>query len=174
MEIRTTAIADCRLLILDRFQDTRGVFAELYRAGRYAPSELAPAWRQINCSTSRKNVVRGIHAAPFAKLISCVHGRVFDVVVDLRPASPTYKRWVGQELTPENGLQVYVPPGCGHGFMALEDDSIVVYAQSGEYDPKIERTVHWQDEQIGIQWPAAAEYILSPRDREAPGLPAQQ
>lgn len=166
MEVIQTAIADCLVLVLNRHADDRGSLTELFRSSRYQAHGLSTPWTQINCSTSRKNVVRGIHSAPFAKLVTCVHGRVFDVVVDLRPGSGTYGRWIGEELSPANGRQVYVPPSCGHGFMALENESIVVYAQTGEYDPKIERTVNWRDPKIGIVWPAAEEYILSPRDHD--------
>lgn len=167
MDVIRKAIADCMVVVLDRHTDARGELTELFRASRYSAHGLTTPWTQINCSTSRKNVVRGIHIAPFAKLVSCIHGRVFDVVVDLRPASPSYRRWISEELSPANGRQIYVPPGCGHAFMALEPDSTVVYAQTGEYDPKVERTVHWRDPEIGIVWPVADEYILSPRDKDS-------
>ena len=170
MQVTPTSIQDCWLLLLDRHADDRGSLTELYRESRYAPHNLVGPWQQINCSCSRQNTVRGIHAAPFAKLVSCVAGRVFDVAVDLRPASPTYRRWFGQELSPEKANQLYIPPNCGHAFMALEDNSVVVYAQTAQYQPHVERTIHWRDPAIDIAWPVADTYILSARDRDAPRL----
>jgi dTDP-4-dehydrorhamnose 3,5-epimerase len=170
MELMPTPIADCCVLVLDRYADSRGVLTELFRGSRYAGHGLPTAWTQINCSTSAKNVVRGIHIAPFAKLVACVQGRIFDVIVDVRPGSASYRRWVGEELSPTNGRQLYIPPGCGHAFMALEEQSTVVYAQTGEYNPAVERTINWRDPQLGITWPVADKYILSPRDRDSGGL----
>jgi dTDP-4-dehydrorhamnose 3,5-epimerase len=168
MKILTTPIAGCQVIVMDRHPDSRGSFVELYNESRYHKGELARDWKQINCSHSRKNVVRGIHIVPFAKLVTCIKGRVFDVVVDMRPSSPTYLRWFADYLSEENAAQVYVPPHCGHAFMAMEPDSILVYAQDAEYDPAVETSVHWRDETIGIAWPYADEYLVSPKDQGAP------
>jgi dTDP-4-dehydrorhamnose 3,5-epimerase len=168
MRILTTPIAGCQVIQMDRQPDFRGSFVELFNERRYQQSGLAWPWQQLNCSHSRKNVVRGIHIVPFAKLVTCVKGRVFDVVVDMRPASATYLRWVGEYLSEENAGQVHVPSHCGHAFMAMEPDSIVIYAQDAEYDPAVETSVHWRDETIGITWPDADEYIVSSKDQVAP------
>jgi dTDP-4-dehydrorhamnose 3,5-epimerase len=168
MKILPTPIAGCHVIHMDRYPDSRGSFVELFNERRYQESELAGPWKQLNCSHSRKNVVRGIHIVPFAKLVTCVKGRVFDVVVDMRPSSATYLRWFGEYLSEENAVQVHVPSHCGHAFMAVEPDSIVVYAQDAEYDPAAETSVHWRDETIGIAWPDADEYLVSAKDQAAP------
>jgi dTDP-4-dehydrorhamnose 3,5-epimerase len=116
--------------------------------------------------------LRGLHyqAPPHAevKLIRCVQGRVFDVLVDLRPDSPTYTRWFGVELTPVNRRMLYVPEGCAHGYLTLEDRSEVVYPVSQPYHPEAERGIRWNDPQFAIAWPAIESLTLSPKDREWP------
>jgi dTDP-4-dehydrorhamnose 3,5-epimerase len=169
MDIISTSIEGCIVLAVKRFEDSRGFFEELYNEDRYEQAAgLRRQWRQVNCSRSRRHVVRGLHLAPFAKLVSCLKGEIFDVVVDLRRDSPSYRRWNGWRLSETNNHQVYVPPGCAHGFMALADDNLVVYLQTDTYNPKAERSLFWRDPTIGIEWPAASEYILSDKDLQAP------
>jgi dTDP-4-dehydrorhamnose 3,5-epimerase len=172
MQLLPTPIHGCFVVALRRFEDERGSFEELYNRQRYRAQDLPiqDDWQQVNCSRSRRNVVRGIHVAPFAKLVTCLRGRVFDVVVDTRPDSPTFRRWHAEELSDDNARQVYVPPGCGHGFMALDEDNLVVYLQTATYDPTVERTVHWRDPGLAIPWPPAERYVVSARDEQGPGL----
>jgi dTDP-4-dehydrorhamnose 3,5-epimerase len=172
MQIIQTPIRDCVVLVIPRFEDDRGFFEELYNEDRYGrAAALDRVWRQANCSRSRRNVVRGLHLAPFAKLVTCLRGEVFDVVVDLRPSSPTYRKWTGWRLSEDNAHQIYVPPDCAHGFMALGEDNLVVYLQTATYNPKGERNLHWRNNDLGIDWPPAVDYIVSARDEQAPSTP---
>lgn len=128
------------------------------------------------CSVSfntRKGTLRGIHyqAAPYpeTKLVRCTKGAIYDVIVDLRPVSSTYKQWIGAMLTAENRRMLYVPEGCGHGFLTLEDETEVFYQMSEFYHPDLARGVRWNDPAFGIAWPVEIEQI-SERDRIYPNL----
>ena len=184
-----TKISDCVIIRPKVFHDNRGSFFEAYSSKNYLETFIneregpgnplgsiliQSQWRQTNCSVSAYGVVRGIHIVPFAKLVTCLHGHVWDVVVDMRPESPTYLQWVGVGLdSPTRGdqtTQIYVPPGCGHGFFSYEDDSVVMYAQTGIFDPKVESSVNWRDKKLDIKWPFCSNYILSPKDEAAPHL----
>ena len=158
-----TDIQDCFLFVTPKHTDERGYFVELYNQSKYNLEE----WRQLNYSFSHKGVVRGMHITPFAKLVSCVKGRIFDVVIDPRPESPTYLKWTGHELSPENGNQLLVPPFCGHGFMAL-DEALVVYQQDQCYNPTVESSIHWQDPTFAVKWPKCKDCIVSAKDIVAP------
>lgn len=167
MRASNTEIQDCLLFETQCWPDNRGYFRELFNQSRY---ELGRDFKQVNCSVSNKGVVRGLHITPFAKLVSCVKGRVFDVAIDPRSDSPTFLKWTGFELTPGNGKQLFIPPFCGHGFMALEDDSIVVYLQDSTYDPNVETSIHWQDQTFAVSWPHAEAYTVSSKDDAAPQM----
>jgi len=134
-------------------KDNRGFFKELYNLDRYNIE-----CKQVNCSFSCKNTVRGIHVAPFGKLVICLQGKIFDVMVE-------NNSWESVILS--NNKQVYIPPNCGHGFMALEN-SLVVYMQTGTYDPETETSINWRDKTLNIDWPLVDEYIVSEKDRNAP------
>jgi dTDP-4-dehydrorhamnose 3,5-epimerase len=109
-------------------------------------------------------------AAPHeeAKVVRCTRGAVFDVALDLRTNSPTFRDWVGVELTPENGLGLYIPKGCAHGFQTLEDSTEVFYSITEAYHPDSGRAVRWDDPRFSIEWPLADEAFLSPRDAAYP------
>ena len=157
-EVHGAFIIEC-----DRHLDDRGWFQELYStAGAYP--HLIGRERQINMSCSKKGVVRGMHVAPFAKLCTCIRGRVYDVMVDMRADSPTYMNWFGVWLE-DNRQQVFVPANCAHGFFSGEDDSLFLYLQDGTYNPHVEKQVNWRDPKIGIVWPPCQEYILSDKDK---------
>lgn len=160
-----TAIEGCRLIILDSKDDERGFFREMYHEDRYTHEAGMLHVKQVNWSISRKNVIRGIHITPFSKLVTCVAGKVYDVCVDMRPESPTYLKYVAFYLEPGEPHQVLIPANCGHGFMAMEDNSVVVYAQTSHYDARMERSVRWDS--VDIIWPQADEYILSEKDKLA-------
>ena len=156
-------VCDAFVCDANRYYDHRGYFQELYSA-TYLPHF---GIRQINCSSSSRGVLRGLHIVPFAKLVYCVKGKIFDVVADVRKKSKTYLSWYGLELSGQNQKALFIPPFCAHGFLALEDDSLVVYAQDGVYDPKVEQSVHYADPQLNIAWPSV---ILSEKDNRAPLL----
>ena len=133
--------------------------------------------RRSSCSATTRSArvaarCAGLHyqTAPYAevKLVRCVRGSVFDVLVDLRPDSPTYTRWFGTELTAENRRMLYVPEGCAHGYLTLEDESEVVYPVSRPYHPEAERGIRWNDPQFGIAWPEAGALTMSPKDERWP------
>ena len=119
-------------------------------------------------SISKKNVIRGIHfqeSHPQTKLVSVLQGKVYDVIVDLRTESTTFKQWIGVELSRENHKALYIPQGFGHGFAALEDETIMLYQLEGEYDKVSDMGIRFDDPDLGIDWPVASESIIcSERD----------
>jgi dTDP-4-dehydrorhamnose 3,5-epimerase len=154
--------------------DERGFFARTWCHKEFTDHGLNP--RIVQCSVSfnaHKGTLRGIHyqAAPYpeAKLVRCTTGAIYDVVVDLRPQSPTFKDWIGVLLTAASRRMLYVPEGCGHGFLTLEDDTEVLYQMSEFYHPELTRGVRWNDPAFKIVWPAAVE-VISERDRTYPNL----
>jgi dTDP-4-dehydrorhamnose 3,5-epimerase len=156
--------------------DSRGTFFEWFTESAFA--EMAGHrfdLRQANCSTSAAGALRGLHFAQLppgqAKYVTCVRGAVFDVVVDIRVGSPTYGRWDSVRLDDVERRSVYLSEGLAHGFLALQDDSTVMYLCSAPYAPEREHTIAATDPQIGIEWPMpAAELLLSDRDAAAPSL----
>jgi dTDP-4-dehydrorhamnose 3,5-epimerase len=167
-EIQT--IAGSYIIEIDRYDDDRGFFQEIFSTTRYSPE--FPEIAQINVSCSNKNVIRGLHVAPFAKLCTCIRGSLFDVVADVRKGSPTFGNWFGLWLTESNRKQLFVPNGCAHGFYSAEDNTILCYQQDGLYSPKFECEIHFQDPTLGISWPAADNYIVSAKDQAARDLNA--
>lgn len=153
------------LVQFHRHQDNRGYFQEIFSEIRYDAN--FPHVSQTNVSCSRRNVVRGLHVASFGKLCTVISGRVFDVVADVRNGSPTEGNWYGVWLDDVNCKQLYIPPGCAHGFYTAEDDTLFLYHQDGIYNPNLEWSIHWQDAKLKITWPEAEYYILSDKDREA-------
>jgi dTDP-4-dehydrorhamnose 3,5-epimerase len=151
------------------FADDRGFFKETWSDPKYAELGLDLRFAQDSSSRSARNVLRGIHYDfRMAKLVQCLNGRIFDAIVDLRRESPTYLQWEGFELTAGNHKQLFVPAGFGHGFLALEDDTVVHYKNSVPYDAAAEGAVSWRNPRIGIAWPAAGEPRLSPKDAAVP------
>jgi dTDP-4-dehydrorhamnose 3,5-epimerase len=162
-----TEIPDVVLVEVDTYPDDRGFFRETYKESAYAEAGFPWTFVQANFSRSRKDVIRGLHfqyePAGIGKLVSVTRGRILDVAADIRPDSPTYRRWVGAELSGENGSMLYVPPGFAHGFCALENDCFVNYMMTGEYSPAHDAGVRWNDPEIGVEWPID-DPILSPKD----------
>jgi dTDP-4-dehydrorhamnose 3,5-epimerase len=161
---------------LEPRSDDRGFFARLFCAQEFAAAGLEARFVQVNDSLSgRKGTLRGLHyqlpPAAEVKLVRCVRGVLWDVIVDLRPDSPSFKGWCAAELSAENRLMMYVPRGFAHGFLTLQDDSEVVYMVSSGHDPLRERGIRWNDPAIGIAWPAEPVEI-SARDAEWPDLDA--
>ena len=166
-----TEIDDLVLIEPDVHGDERGFFVEVFRAWWMDELGIDVEFVQQNHSRSVGPVLRGIHRqAGQAKLVRCARGRIWDVAVDLRPDSPTYRRWEGCELDDRNHRQLYIPDGFGHGFCLLSDEADVVYLLSDYYDPERESGIAWDDPEIGIEWPISGDMILSERDRSAPRL----
>lgn len=174
MRLTPTAIPDVLLIEPTVHRDARGCFLETWSAPRFAAHGLDVTFVQDNLSCSARGVVRGLHAQhpdDQAKLISVVSGRVFDVAVDVRRGSPTFGRWVGVELTAGGARQLWIPEGFAHGFLALEEDTRVLYKATAAYRPAAELAVRWDDPAIGIDWPlGGCSPIVSPRDVAAPLL----
>ncbi|MBV8530966.1 MAG: dTDP-4-dehydrorhamnose 3,5-epimerase [Candidatus Eremiobacteraeota bacterium] len=172
MEIEQLPLAGALLLVPRTFNDERGFFKETYSRERYRGCGVKETFVQDNLSRSHRNVLRGLHGdARMAKLIGVVHGSAFDVIVDVRPRSPTYRRWYGTRLTADEGCQLYVPRGFLHGFLALEDETIFAYKQSAPYEPSTEYAIAWDDPDLEIEWPLGGRQpTLSGRDARAPSL----
>lgn len=152
--------------------DERGFFARTWCQKEFEEHGLNPRVVQCNVSfNQRRGTLRGMHfqASPHAeaKLVRCTRGSVYDVVLDLRPGTPSYKQWVGVMLSAENRNMMYVPEGCAHGFITLEDDTEVFYQMSEFYDPPSARGVRWNDAAFGIVWPVETA-VISERDASYP------
>ena len=176
MRFVETPIAGAWLVEPEARADDRGFFARVWGREEFAAKNLDCDFLQCNNSFSRlKGTLRGLHyqLPPHAeaKLVRCIGGRVFDAIVDMRPESSTRYRWFGTELTPSNRSLVYVPEGCAHGYLALEDDSEVIYMATSPYDAESERGVRWNDPRIDIAWPIEP-HILSAKDRLWPDVGA--
>jgi dTDP-4-dehydrorhamnose 3,5-epimerase len=152
--------------------DERGFFARTWCEQEFREHGLSSRIAQCSISFNRKKgTLRGLHyqADPHAeeKLVRCTQGAIFDVAVDLRPASPTYKQWFGMELTAGNRRMLFIPKGCAHGFVTLEDSSEIFYQISEFYAPGSARGVRWDDSAFQIRWPMDPE-VISDRDRDYP------
>lgn len=154
--------------------DERGFFARSWCQKEFEDHGLNSKVVQCNVSfNARKGTLRGIHyqATPYpeTKVVRCTMGSIHDVVVDLRPQSPTFKAWIGVTLTAANRHMLYIPEGCAHGFLTLEDQTEVFYQMSEFYHPESARGVRWNDPAFQIVWPAKVE-VISERDRTYPNL----
>ncbi len=168
MQVETTAISGLLLIQPKVFRDSRGFFTETFQRQRYCDAGIVADFVQDNFSRSAKGTLRGLHYQiphPQGKLVQVLCGKIFDVVVDLRKPSPTFGRWLGFELSGETCQQVYVPPGCAHGFCVLSETADFTYKCTDRYFPEHERTLLWNDPAIGIEWPLTDEPILSNKDR---------
>ena len=171
MIFRETPIAGAVLIELELLADERGSFARTFAAEEFEAHGLEARVVQCNTSTNvRAGTLRGLHyqVAPHAeaKLVRCVRGSIFDVVVDLRPESPTYCAWYGVELSASNGRELFIPTGLAHGFQTLEDDTEVLYQMSEAYSAEHARGVRWDDPAFGIEWPETDARTISDRDRD--------
>lgn len=169
MQFTPTSIPDVVLIEPRVFHDDRGFFLETFQAHKYASIGIRAPFVQDNHSGSRGGVLRGLHyqvRCPQGKLVGVTTGEVFDVAVDLRRSSPTFGRWVGVTLSARDHRQVWVPPGFAHGFYATSDWAEVCYKATDFYNPECERTLLWNDPQVGVEWPLrdGAAPLLSPKD----------
>jgi dTDP-4-dehydrorhamnose 3,5-epimerase len=155
----------------DKFTDERGFFIRMFSKADFENEGLDGNVVQVNNSMSYgKGTLRGIHyqLTPHAetKIVRCIHGSIWDLVLDLRPDSPTFGKWHGEVLTADNRRNMYVPKGCGHAFLTLEDNAEVVYLVTEDYSPTHERIVRWDDPKFGIEWPIEPR-IFSDKDAAA-------
>jgi dTDP-4-dehydrorhamnose 3,5-epimerase len=151
--------------------DARGFFCETYRRNVLAELGVHDEFVQDNHSRSRRGVLRGMHFQPGqAKLVRCARGAIVDVIVDIRPGSPSFGSWEAFPLDDEAHRQLYVPDGFAHGFCVTSDVADVIYKVSSYYDPAAESGFRFDDPEVGIEWPAGLEFEVSARDREAPLL----
>lgn len=176
MQIEKLAIPQVKLLHTKRHEDERGYFCETYNQKLLAQSGIDVEFVQDNLSFSAKAAtVRGLHfqCPPFAqaKLVRVQHGAIYDVAVDLRQSSPTFGKYVGVTLSADNGHQLFVPAGFAHGFMTLENHTVVAYKVSSHYAPAYDGGLLWNDPGLGIEWPlSSATPILSEKDQILPSL----
>ncbi len=167
MKFTPTALPEVLLVEPDVFRDDRGFFFEAYQQKKFEAAGIAVNFVQDNHSRSSKSVLRGLHfqsKKPQGKLVRVVRGRVLDVAVDIRVGSPTYKKWVGVELSEDNFRLLYVPPGFAHGFATLSDIAEMEYKVTDFYDKNDEATLLWNDPDVAVGWNVAAP-VLSPKDQ---------
>ncbi len=174
MNFSPTPLAGSMLIELDPHRDERGFFARAFCREEFADQGLDPTVAQCNVSYSpRKLTLRGMHyqAAPHAeaKLVRCTRGAIYDVVIDLRRESPTFKRYFAIELSWQNHTMIYAPPGFAHGFLTLEPETEVFYQMSVAYQAESARGVRWNDPVFAIPWPQHPE-VISERDASFPGF----
>jgi dTDP-4-dehydrorhamnose 3,5-epimerase len=174
MEVREARLPGALLIVPVVHGDERGFFHETFREDSLPGLGLDGArFVQENHSRSTRGVLRGMHfqvGAGIGKLVRCARGAIFDVIVDLRRGSPTYAQWQGFELDDANLHQLWVPAGFAHGFYARGELNDVIYKQTGYYDPALERTIAWDDPDIGIAWPLDGEPLVPAKDSVAPHL----
>jgi dTDP-4-dehydrorhamnose 3,5-epimerase len=168
-----TKFVDAFVVELEKHEDERGFFARAWCDREFAAQRLNTQWVQANLAYSKtKGTLRGLHyqAAPYqeAKLMRCIRGAIYDVILDLRPESPTYKQWLGVVLTADNQKALYVPEGFAHGYQTLVDDCEVFYPVSQFYTPGSERGVRWNDPAFAIRWPLTEGLVISDKDQNWP------
>jgi dTDP-4-dehydrorhamnose 3,5-epimerase len=170
-----TTLKGAFLIEPERRQDERGFFARTWCQSEFAAAGLQTDWVQCNISFNKeRGTLRGMHyqAPPYdeAKLVRCTMGAVYDVIIDLRADSPTFRQWLAAELTSDNRLMLFIPEGFAHGFQTLTDETEVFYHMSQVYAPEYARGVRWDDPAFKISWPAERR-IISARDRSFPDFP---
>jgi dTDP-4-dehydrorhamnose 3,5-epimerase len=166
--VTPTAIADVLILEPKVFGDARGFFYESFNARDFAQATgLDVHFVQDNHSKSAQGVLRGLHYQiqhPQGKLVRVVQGEVFDVAVDLRQSSPTFGQWVGVHLSADNHRQLWVPPGFAHGFVVLSESAEFLYKTTDYWYPEHERSLLWNDPEVGIAWPVQGQPLLAAKD----------
>lgn len=172
MKFHKTKLDGSWLINIDKVEDERGFFARTFCQNEFREHGLNPNLVQCNISyNKKKGILRGMHfqAAPHqeAKLVQCIRGSIYDVIIDLRPASPTYKEYMGATLTAEAHNMLYIPEGFAHGFITLEDDTEIFYQMSEFYTPASGRGFRWDDSAFQIMWPEQPS-VISDRDANYP------
>lgn len=172
LNVLPTALLEVLLLEPRTFRDDRGWFMETFNVAKFRELGLPQEFAQDNHSSSRRGVIRGLHYQldpPQGKLVRCVRGSILDVAVDIRRGSPTFGRWTGHELSAENRLMLWIPGGFAHGFSALSDEADVVYKCTTLWNPASDRTIVWNDADLGIDW-RVTDAVVSPKDAAGPRL----
>ena len=172
MRFVETAIPGLLLIEPDVYRDERGFFLETFHATKYSHAGIPGTFAQDNHSSSVRHTLRGLHLQrrqPQGKLVRVVAGTIWDVAVDLRRGSPTFRQWSAEELSAENFRQLYIPPGCAHGFCVLSETAHVLYKCTDVYDPTDEIGIAFDDRELNIPWPVERP-LLSPRDQRHPSL----
>jgi dTDP-4-dehydrorhamnose 3,5-epimerase len=169
MKILKTSIPEILILEPKVFGDERGFFMETYQASQFAEIGLPTQFVQDNHSGSRQGILRGLHyqiCRAQGKLVRVICGEIFDVAVDLRKTSPTFGKWIGATLSAQNKHQIWIPAGFAHGFYVLSDWAEIVYKATDYYAPEWERSILWNDLDIGIEWPLIDQQrpVLSTKD----------
>jgi len=172
MQFKTAKIKDISVIEPSIFQDDRGFFMETFRANLLAENGINYQFVQDNHSGSKKNILRGLHYQiknPQGKLVRAVRGQIFDVAVDLRRCSDTFGKWVSIILSEENKNIFWIPPGFAHGYYVLSDWAEIVYKATDYYAPEYDRSLLWNDPDLGIYWPipSGIEPLLSQKDKNA-------
>src|ERR1039458_4569574 len=170
MKVQSTQIAGVLIVEPVVLGDDRGFFLESFNERAMREIGIDAHFVQDNHSRSQRNVLRGLHYQihqPQGKLVRVVRGTVFDVAVDIRRGSSTFGKWVGVELSAENKRMFWLPPGLAHGFVVLSDSADFLYKATEYYAPKFERTILWNDPDLGIEWPLTGQPILSTKDAAA-------
>jgi dTDP-4-dehydrorhamnose 3,5-epimerase len=171
VQLLDTSFPEAKLVVPDVYEDDRGFFKETYHAARYAEAGIRDQFVQDSVSFSARNVIRGLHYDPrMSKLIQVLRGKVWDVIVDVRPDSPLRGRWQGFYLSEHNHRQLYVPAGFANGFLTLTDDVVFSYKHGALYDPAREGAFRWNDPTLAIAWPLAGEPRVSAKDQTAPAF----
>jgi dTDP-4-dehydrorhamnose 3,5-epimerase len=166
MRVTNTELPGVLLITPDVFEDPRGLFFELHHHRKYTDAGIAASFVQDNFSRSTRGTLRGLHYQlrhPQGKLVTVLEGMAFDVVVDIRKGSPAFKQWMGLELSADNQLQLYIPPGFAHGFCALTESVKFLYKCTEFYYPDDERGILWNDPELKIAWPVS-DPLLSAKD----------
>lgn len=168
MKVERTSIPEVLIIHPEVFGDARGFFLESFNEAAMAKIGLTQRFVQDNHSRSRRNVLRGLHYQihnPQGKLVRVVAGEVFDVAVDIRRSSPTFGKWVGAHLSEENKCMFWLPRGFAHGFLVLSESADFLYKATDFYAPQHERTILWNDPNIGIEWPLEGDVVISAKDQ---------
>ncbi len=172
MNVREGRLEGVLIFEIDRFEDSRGYFMETYQERLYQDAGVPGHFVQDNVSFSERGVLRGLHyqfPSGQGKLVSALAGEIFDVVVDVRRGSPTFGHWFGMHLSGARNTQVWIPEGLAHGFCVTSDTALFAYKCTDYYNPGEERTILWDDPEIGIAWPISNP-IVSPKDSEGTRL----
>lgn len=176
MKFSPTALAGACIIDIEPVPDERGFFARSWCREEFARHGLNPDLAQCSISFNKKRgILRGMHyqAKPHeeTKVVRCTRGAIYDVILDLRPESPTFRKWIAVELSVDNRRMLYIPAGLAHGFQSLTDDTEVFYQISTPYHPESARGVRWDDPAFGIEWPVT-EWVISDKDRQYPDFAA--
>ena len=171
IEVENLSLEGTKLIKTKKFYDDRGSFQQNYHRDDYKKVGILNNFVQDNWSTSEKGVLRGLHYQlnfPQAKLVQVLKGEVYDVAVDLRINSPTFKKWIGVILNPENGYQLYIPRGFAHGFLTLKSKTEFIYKCDNIFVKNDEYGLRWDDSTINIEWPSTSNLVISEKDKALP------